>query len=136
MKLANAEEERADPAAADRSYEAAVSVLREATRDRQQFPLVFAENVSYGFRRNAWAIRPLGVITSGLALLATIRSLVLSDGAQFNDPGGLWGLLVANVLLLLFWLLGATRTWVQQAANDYATALFAAAAVALDRDDK
>ena len=134
LRLSSPEEERTDPLAADRSYEAAVSVLREKTRNKQRFPIVFAENVSYGYRRNAWAIRPLGVLTSGLSLVCMIWSVALSGNS--NGDAAQWAVLIADGLFLLFWLFGITKESVKQAADDYARALFAAAAVLLDEDDR
>jgi hypothetical protein len=60
--------EAANPAEADEVYEAYVRHLRDATRDKQQYPLVFDENASYGFRRNAWGLRPfaIGLAVAGL----------------------------------------------------------------------
>ena len=49
--LPTQDEERDDPTDADRRYEEAVSALRERTRDHERFPLVFEENMDYGFRR-------------------------------------------------------------------------------------
>jgi len=46
--------EAAAPAAADQVYDAWTRVLRDRTRDRKKYELVFAENCSYGFRRNLW----------------------------------------------------------------------------------
>ena len=55
------EEEAADPARADETYEACVQFLRDSTRPREQFSLVFQANCEYGFRRNFWGMKPLGV---------------------------------------------------------------------------
>src|SRR5947209_1869582 len=53
--LLAADDEVADPIRADRIIEVCVARLRELARDASKFPLVFQENVSYGFRRNLWA---------------------------------------------------------------------------------
>lgn len=36
----------------------------------QRYPLVFKENKAYGFARNLYAIRPLGLLISGLTIMA------------------------------------------------------------------
>ena len=59
-RLPSEEEEAADPLGADQHYEAAINFLLEATRDRSTFPLVFAENVNYGFRRKPLGTEALG----------------------------------------------------------------------------
>src|SRR5690606_25170158 len=66
------EEER--PAQADDIYAAGTNLLRELTRDRIRFPLVFAENTTYGFRRNALGLKPIGIATS---LAATLFVLIV-----------------------------------------------------------
>ena len=131
VRLASRVQEQADPTAADRSYDAAVAVLREATRDRNRYPLVFAENVSYGFRRNSWAVRPLGVLTSSVATGALIDRWVRAGDAGPSHPAIFWTVLALDILFLAFWLFGATRRWVKEAADAYTEALFSAAAVVL-----
>ena len=51
LNIPTSEEENATPQAADRVYEAATKKLIAATRDRDRFPLIYKENVSYAFRR-------------------------------------------------------------------------------------
>jgi hypothetical protein len=52
-----AEQEAADQAAADTLYEACGTWLRANTRDAKKFPLLFGENVGYGFRRNLFGLK-------------------------------------------------------------------------------
>ena len=131
VRLASREQEQADPIAADRSYEAAVAVLREATRDRNRHALIFAENVSYGFRRNSWAVRPFGVLTSSLATGALIDRWMRVGDADPSHPAIFWTVFAVDILFLAFWLFGATRRWVKEAADAYTEALFSAVAVVL-----
>jgi hypothetical protein len=56
-----AAEESADQTAADSFYARCGTWLRDHTRDTKKFPILFGENVTYGFRRNllgvkAWAL--------------------------------------------------------------------------------
>jgi hypothetical protein len=53
------ETENADPAAADELYRAGVLWVINATRDAKAFPLVFKENVAFGFHRNTFGLRRL-----------------------------------------------------------------------------
>ena len=76
-------EERGDQHAADRIYSAAVIWLIGRTRDAKRFPLVFKENVSYGFHRNAFGMRPLGIVVSIAAVLAT---LLVAGVLRFTQP--------------------------------------------------
>jgi hypothetical protein len=119
LDIPTAAEEQADPRKADQVYDAAVAVLREKTRDRARFPLVFEENRSYGFLRNLWGLRPTG-ITFALGALGA------SGTRAFLVPGPLT-LTCAGVTagVLGFWLLQVTPKWVRMAANAYARALLA-----------
>jgi hypothetical protein len=50
-------DELLNPAAASAFYELASTWLREHTRDTKQFPILFNENVTYGFRRNLLGLK-------------------------------------------------------------------------------
>jgi hypothetical protein len=68
QNLPDADAERADPKAADDCYEGATTWLRGRTRSRKDFPLVFEENVNYGFMRNLLACKPWGLASAFLSL--------------------------------------------------------------------
>ena len=61
--------EEQNPQAADQVYEACTRYLITQTRNKEQFPLVYKENIYYGFLRNLWGMKLLG-ITLALAGLA------------------------------------------------------------------
>ncbi|WIE50660.1 hypothetical protein [Pseudomonas sp. GM17] len=62
VTLPTKEEEAADPVSADAVYAAAGNWLREATRDKKKFDLLFRANVTYGYRRNGFGVRWLGLM--------------------------------------------------------------------------
>lgn len=119
--LPTEDEEASTPKAADRRYEYAVEALRELTRPTDQYPLVFAENVEYGFRRNCLGLRPVGM---GIAVTGLVVSglLLLSEGlaARFVVP------LAAAAMGLVWWRRHVTPSWVRTAAERYAIQLMAA----------
>jgi len=51
------EQEQADPPAADGFYTRGGTWLRENTRDKKKFDILFNENVTYGYRRNLFALK-------------------------------------------------------------------------------
>ena len=57
--LPDPKQESVNPRTADDSYRGAVDWLLEATRDLNRFPLVYQENISYGFCRNLLGLRGL-----------------------------------------------------------------------------
>jgi hypothetical protein len=52
-----AADEQADPAAADGFYTRAGTWLRENTRNKKKFDILFNENITYGYRRNLFALK-------------------------------------------------------------------------------
>ena len=80
LQMPSPDEEIADPGAADQNYEVATRLLITLTRDRNKYPLVYKENVNYGFRRNLWGLRPYGLILSIIAVVICLtRFLVLEN---------------------------------------------------------
>lgn len=125
MQLPTPEDEARDPIAADLVYESCIDRLRELTRDRAQFPLVFAENTSYGLRRNLWGMKTAGVAS---AVVGAIGSLLLSALAIARQPDRSTVPVVAallNLCLLAFWGWRVSPAWVYQAARAYADRLLA-----------
>ena len=64
-----ADDESADPAAADAYYERGRAWLRGHTRDTKTFKILFNANVTYGFRRNLLALKGQALVLSGLVAL-------------------------------------------------------------------
>lgn len=120
--IPTAEQEQADPKAADAHYGSAVNWLKEQTRGAEH-KLLLDENVDYGFRRNLAGLKPLGV-TVTLAALAADCALLL-HGRAFQDARWATGVGVAGVLVigLSAWLVLVTQAFVQDAADAYADRL-------------
>ena len=120
------ERDAADPEGTRRDIERFVTHLRERTRDRQRFPIVFDANVGYGFRRNILGLRLIGAAVSATAAAAGIIGLVLVALGNLDRP--IPGLLVAVLVAAsatVLWL-RADEEWVRVQAVRYAEALLAA----------
>ena len=134
----DSEQETQNPEKADDLYQSGVRWLLNHTRpdDTKKFDLLFKENISYGFRRNALGIKPLGVtITVGCLLWVVVRQVLIffASAHPFNDIGVLWRLpenvaasLMASVAMLAAWLFFFTKATVRTAAFTYAEALLRA----------
>jgi hypothetical protein len=61
LAVPTAAEEQADPNAAGNCYRGCVTWLLSKTRDKSRFSLLAEENISYGFRRNLAALKPLAL---------------------------------------------------------------------------
>jgi hypothetical protein len=117
-----AEEESANPPLADDVYQAAVKLLIGRTRDEKRFPLVYRENVHYGFCRNLYAMKPTGIVISSFGAIASLAAgwRVLSHGAAQLAP---WSCAVINGLFLFWWLFTVNSEWVKIPAFAYAERL-------------
>jgi hypothetical protein len=124
--LPDRESEVREPERADRLYDEAVAVLRERTRETSRFPLIFAENIEYGFRRNSLGLRPIALAIAVVALIASIVLLLRGSGS----PGARlarWGTSgVVSTLSMLYWWRIVSPEWVRRAGELYATRLFEA----------
>jgi hypothetical protein len=126
LRIPTPEEEQADPEGADAVYESCVDFLREATRNSSAFPMVFSDNVNYGYRRNLWAIKPVGVATSILGIVtcgARIIQQWRTGGAAYTVAAACG---VACLVLLGVFLFLVTERWVKRAGYSYALRILAA----------
>jgi hypothetical protein len=124
ITLPSADDERADPRSADDVYEAAVTALRELTRDPSSFPLVLKENTAYGFRRNLWGRKVYGIAVSALVLLGSAALLVAAAlGHELTDWIGAAIAAAFAAAALLIWQMAITPAWVREAADAYAVRL-------------
>ncbi len=125
IRIPSARSERERPDAADSVYASCVDWLRERTRDRTKFRLVFEENVSFGFRRNLWAMKPAGLTLAALGFAISGARLafdLLSSNAPSVETGTA---LFLSVALGTWWVLRIKPAWVAEAANSYAKAMLA-----------
>ena len=126
LHIPTPDEENANPQAADHVYEAATKKLIAATRDRDRFPLIYKENVSYGFRRNLWGLRPLGLILSiGGAVICFVRWLLWAHPVTAPSPNVDWFLACGACLVMAtLWGFWIKQSWVRIPAEAYAERLF------------
>jgi hypothetical protein len=124
IRLPSAAEEAADPHSADAAYETAVAALRERTRNPNEFPLVFDEVSNYGFRRNLWAHRRLGIVLALFGAVIASGAAVLG-AADMPESSGSAAVAVAIVDAVgaMLWARMVTEDWVRQAADAYAERL-------------
>jgi hypothetical protein len=125
--MPNRRQERDNPAKADESYEAATSYLIAKTRNHDAYPLVFAENCNYGFRRNMLGLRTFGISISAVGFLGAAVPFLLSvfDGLEVSRFS--FALVAALCLVeLIMWSIVVKADWVRRAADAYAARLMEA----------
>ena len=116
-------EEGDDPTKADQVYTAWSSYLRVHTRDTKKYPLVFQENISYGYRRNVCGLRPMGISLSALSLASgagwLYRMSVITGTIGTESIASL----LSVFAFLLLWIFRFTTEWVRIPADAYAQRL-------------
>ena len=126
LTLLNRAQEEQHPGLADQRYEGAIKYLLEATRDRKKFPLLFEELKSYGFRRNLWGMKTVGLVLSIFSLIVfSLYIIAALYQAETVKPILFWGT-IANLIIILFWIVCVKPSWVRDVADAYAVQLLAA----------
>jgi hypothetical protein len=121
-KMPTSSGEAADPSSADELYRAAAAWLINHTRDSKKFPLVFKENVAFGFHRNALGLRPFGI---GVALACLIWGLVHAwfQSAFPNVPAPVLISFAYSVLILSMWIFVLNEAALKRTGFSYAERL-------------
>jgi hypothetical protein len=118
--------EENNPLEADDIYQSATPWLLSHTRDKRVFALLFQQNISYGFRRNMFGLRPFAIGIAIAALLATVVATIHELlGSGHIESANLVSAVIA-VTALWFWIIIVTPDWVRITANGYAFELLAA----------
>lgn len=127
--IPSAHDEQQDPEMADQAYAAVADSLRPRTNDRKVFPFVYKELVAYGFNRNAYGSRWVGV-----AVAVTTGAATLSHAGAFHANRPYWTppsldtvhivVLVASVAMIALWCVHFTAGTVKLAGYGYAKRLF------------
>lgn len=118
------DEEKNNPNHADEIYEAGTRLLIDKTRDTKKFPLVYKELVNYGFCRNLYGMRPLGVSLALISLGACIAANFWSANTTGKESLLPWGCGIVCFLFLLSWIFIVKSAWVKVPAMSYAHRLF------------
>ncbi|MBK3665063.1 hypothetical protein JJE66_28005 [Bradyrhizobium diazoefficiens] len=107
--------------AADAFYKRAGDWLRENTRNQKKFDILFNENISYGYRRNLFALKRFALILNLLIVAGCVVQYVL----HWPVTAGI-GLLPVFVIAFLhacYLMAFSTRAAVTEAARIYARQL-------------
>lgn len=125
-------EELNDHASADAVYASATNWLRHATRDEKTYRLLLNDNISYGFRRNGFAMRRLGISVC-VAVVAWVllrhgisplqAHLRAAHDAENLFSAGEWTSITVASLLLSAWIGFFNEAAVRSAAFSYADKL-------------
>jgi hypothetical protein len=123
------DQETANPADADDIYTSWVSYLRAHTFDPEQFRLLHASNIDYGFRRNLWGMRPLGIVLAGVGCAVALGRVVWSGWSAHAIDWVAIAATILNICLLIIWIKTISKAWVKVTAISYGFALLTASDV-------
>ncbi|CAL9623806.1 hypothetical protein [Streptomyces sp. enrichment culture] len=131
IELSSARSERANPGKADEAIEVAIGQIRSLTRDEAKFPLVRAENRSYGFHRNLYGIRWTGRSAALLVVLGVLAYMLWLANVGHQPALTLANslALLATVVCLAIWWVLPSPVRMKNAAERYAYELLQAAVV-------
>lgn len=121
-----------NPKSADDVYQSAVRWLLNHTTDHERFQLLFKENISYGFRRNALGLKPLGLfIAIACVVFVLVKYGVVTASGWSNLslsklPDEAWLSLVVSLVAVAVWITFFTKQRVRAAAFTYAETLLRA----------
>ncbi len=134
LKLPSVKEEGSDAVRSDQCYASAVNFLREYTRDKMKYPMVYADNVAYGFSRNLLVMRWIGTAFALLSAPLNLLFLYFSyEGSSLKVFVGdnlamvLFGsgAAIASVIILLVFTFTIHEGYVKDRAVRYAKSLLA-----------
>lgn len=131
LEMPSAEEERVD---ASRSWEKLASAVVWLRNNRRGdgYKILHGENAAYGFRRNLYGAKPLGVVialaagaVNGWPVVAAVSTAPSADLLGVLDSIGVEARIGLGVSLaaLVAWTVVVTPSWVREAAEQYAKAL-------------
>lgn len=126
VSLPDPTEEKNDPTDADERYRAVTTALLSKTRNTNEYPLLFKENISYGFWRNLRGVKPIACALAAVLVAfglwvdrALVMNLQLPEGAER-------AVVVSGVMILFGWVTTVTDETVRRAAQNYAQRLLEA----------
>ena len=123
IRLPSGEQEAANKAAADAVYESCGDYLRSQTKETSRFERLFAQNVSFGLRRNLWAMKSYALILGLLCLIASASMIVINARVARHVPSGWLTSALLDLFLLAAWVWIVRPDWVRIPAEEYARQL-------------
>ncbi|AYV68916.1 hypothetical protein C2I06_19795 [Niallia circulans] len=126
IKMPTQEEELEDQEYYDINYNSAVAWLRENTRDKTIYPILHVDNANYGFARNTYGIKVIGIFVCILSIGLNVFGIYQKYGISvLSVPFKFWVSVSLSIVLLVIWLFLINKKWVRNYADAYARTLLA-----------
>lgn len=119
------QEEKDDPKAADAFYERCGGWLRENTRNTNKFPVLFSENITYGFRRNLLGLKWLALALNAAIVLLCFALLYRKGVIDTEDDVTIRLLIVLAFAIIhaIYMIVAVDKKSVIDASRTYARQL-------------
>ncbi len=118
----SADDEVLRPQRAKDFYMSVNAWLREATRDHDAYPILFEENITYGFRRNLLGLKFLALICNALVFTLSVGILSLEPAYFFKLPNideKIYLVLAAVILHSAYLIVAVRLPAVREASRAY-----------------
>ena len=122
--IPTAAEEAGDRDAAYAQFSAIVVLLLGHAKNKAKYPLVFEENCNYGFRRNMYGMRLIGLSVASICATALGFSIYRLMSSPQIVPVISLVLEAANVVMILVWLFWVNEAAVRRGTDVYADRFF------------
>ena len=111
---------------ADEVYRTWTKYLIGKTRDAKVYGLLLKDNISYGFRRNLWGLKPYGIFLTIILLISNYGFWFFRshNANPLSYPENFMYSELALMGLLLFWIMKVTTNWIKIPAYSYAERLY------------
>lgn len=135
LTMPSKEQEQANIKDADACYASAVGFMREHTRDRKKYSMVYTDNVAYGYSRNLLVMKRWGIACAVIALGLNVvllyplfSSYLQIEPANLFSMQLLFGLAATGVsfVMLCVFMFAINSKYVKGRAVRYALSLMAA----------
>lgn len=117
-----------ESATAVNSCKSAVNWLISQTRDAEKFPLIKEETINFGFSKNLYGLKPLGISISSFLAILEIGTTVAKYHLKFGyvEYSGLIASAIISCTYTIVWIFLITKEWVKDSGYRYAKALLSA----------
>ncbi|CEG02206.1 hypothetical protein [Bacillus sp. B-jedd] len=117
------EEESSNKENADKVYDSGIKWLLAKTRDTQKYSLLFRENISYGFARNFWALKPWSLLINSIILFGSFGLMYQRHQFDFKNVFPLEWVSISITTFIIISQSLITKNTVHSKAKAYARTL-------------
>ena len=106
-------------------YRSWVKYLITKTRDTKKYSLLFSENISYGFRRNLWGLKPFSIFLIVTTIISNYFYQIINNDFKSLLPI-LLDFVVSELILFvlcIIWVFIINKSWIKIPAFAYAERL-------------